>query len=180
MLNFKTMMRMNRLATILLCALALLASPAAAQQIKIGFINGVRIERESKRVQQGTEALKKEFAAREKALQELRIQVLTMQSELEKLKPDTQPAEFTRKRREFSALAQRLEQGGRAFNEDLERRKAEERQKFVRDVSAVVRKIAEARKLDLVVQEAVYATSAIDITNQVLKGLDGLPAGAGK
>lgn len=171
---------MNRLPALLLCALALLAYPAAAQQLRIGFVNSVRIERESKRVQQDSEALKKEFAAREKALQELRIRVLTMQSELEKLKPDTQPAEFERKRREFSALAQRLERGGRTFSEDLERRKAEERQKLARDVTAVVRKIAAARKLDLVLQEVVYASPAIDITNQVLKALDGLPAGAGK
>ncbi len=180
MLNFNTNMRMNRLPALLLGILVVLAYPAAAQQIRIGYVNAGRIERESKRVERGVEALKKEFAVREQALQELRIQVLTMQSELEKLKPDTQPAELNRKQREFSGLAQRLEQGGRAFTEDLERRKAEERQKFDRDVTVVVRKIAGAQKLDLVVQEAVYATAAIDITNQVLKALDGLPAGAGK
>ena len=173
-------MRMSRLPALFLGILVVLAYPAAAQQIRIGFVDGLRIERESKRMERGVEALKKEFAEREEALQELRIQVLTMQSELEKLKPDTQPAGLERKRREFSGLAQRLEQSGRAFTEDLDRRKAEERQKFVRDVTVVVRKIAEAQKLDLVVQEAVYADAAIDITDQVLKALDALPAGGGK
>jgi Skp family chaperone for outer membrane proteins len=36
-----------------------------------------------------------------------------------------------------------------------------------------VQKIAEAQKFDLVLQQGVYASRAIDITDQVLKALDG-------
>ncbi|MNC88712.1 periplasmic chaperone [compost metagenome] len=56
--------------------------------------------------------------------------------------------------------------------EDLERRKSEERGKFLRDLTAIVSKIAKAKGLDLVVQEAVYANQALDVTDQVLKALD--------
>jgi outer membrane protein len=56
--------------------------------------------------------------------------------------------------------------------EDLERRKGEERQKFLHDLGAIVEKIAKAQRFDLVVQEAVYANAALDITDQVIKALD--------
>ena len=85
------------------------------------------------------------------------------------------------KEREFQTQMQRLDQMGRAFVDDLERRKAEERRKYFVDVTAIVNKIAEAQKLDLVVQEAVFAGKSVDITEQVIKALGGpAPKPAGK
>jgi outer membrane protein len=72
----------------------------------------------------------------------------------------------------LAILAQQFEQARRDFVEDLERRKSEERGKFLRDLTAIVSKIAKANGLDLVVQEAVYANQALDVTDQVLKALD--------
>ena len=85
------------------------------------------------------------------------------------------------KEREFQAQAQRLEQVGRAFVDDVERRKAEERRKYFVDVTAIVNKIAESQKFDLVLQEAVFAGKAVDITEQVIKAMGGpAPKPAGK
>jgi outer membrane protein len=93
----------------------------------------------------------------------------------------TQPREREVKEREFQTQAQRLEQQGRAFIDDVERRKAEERRKYFLEVTAIVNKLAEAQKLDLVLQEAVYAAKAVDITEQVIKALGGpAPKPAGK
>lgn len=162
----------------LLWVSVLLAIPAAAQPVKIGFINVLRIERESKRPQRDAENLKQEFAAREKTVRDLHAGVTATQQQLENLNPDASAEEINRKRRELAILAQQFEQARRDFVEDLERRKAEERQKFLRDLAAVVSKIAKAQGLDLVVQEAVYADSAIDITEPVLKALDQAQGGA--
>lgn len=168
---------MNRVARLTLCALALVAYPAAAQPVNIGVIDIVRIERESKRAQQPIEGLKQEFAARAQALSAFRDKVAAMRSELETLNPDTAAAEMEKRRREFEALAQRFEQDRRLLEEDLEGRKAQERQKLYRDVNAVVQKVAEAQKIDLVLQQAVYTGRAIDITDEVLKALDASAAG---
>lgn len=149
-----------------------LALPAAAQPVKVGFINVLRIEREAKRPKLDAEKLKQEFGAREAEVRELHGKVTAMQQELESLSTDAPAQEINSKRREFARLAQHFEQVRRGFVEDVERRKAEERQKFLRDLRAVVAKIAKAEKLDLVVQEAVYAGRAIDITDRVLKALD--------
>ena len=156
----------------LAAALLVLALPAVAQPVKIGFINVLRIERESKRPKLDAEKLKQEFATREAEVRDLHAKVTAMQQELESLSADAPAGEINSKRRDFARTAQHFEQVRRGFLEDVERRKAEERQKFLRDLRAVVAKIAKAQKLDLVVQEAVYAGRAIDITDQVLKALD--------
>ena len=155
-----------------LWALLLLAVPVAAQPVKMGFINAARIEHESKRPQQDAEKLKQEFAAREATVRDLHAKVTALQKELENIKPDAPAEEINGKRRELAIQAQQFEQVRRDFVEDLERRKSEERQKFLRDLTAIVSKIAKTRGLDLVVQEAVYANRALDITDQVLKALD--------
>jgi outer membrane protein len=156
----------------LLAALTLLAVPAVAQPIKLGFINILRLERESQRPKRDAENLKQEFAARDSAVRELHARVTAAQKQLESLKPDTSAEEINSKRREFALLAQQFEQLRRDFVEDLERRKGEERQKFLHDLGAIVEKIAKAQRFDLVVQEAVYANAALDITDQVIKALD--------
>lgn len=146
----------------------LFALPAAAQPVRVGFINMPRIERESQRPQQDAERLKREFASRDAEVRDLYSRVTAMQQQLESAPPDSVSEA---QRREYARLAQQFEQTRRSFLEDLERRKAEERQKFLRELQAIVDQIAKAQNLDLVVQEAVYASRALEITDQVLKAL---------
>lgn len=163
---------LSSLTVLLPCLLMLFALPAAAQQLKIGYIDVQRIEREAIRPKRGAEMLKKEFAAREQAMREMHEKVLAMKSELEKAAPNTPSAQLERRQRVFAEQAQNFEQARRTFMEDVDRRRAEERQKFFEEVRAVVRKIAEAQKFDLVLEQGVYASRAVDITDQVLKTLD--------
>lgn len=155
------------LGCLLLCAL-----PAAAQQIKVGYIDVQRIERDSARPKRGAEMLRKEFAAREQAVRELGDKVLAMKAELDKLGPNTPAAQLEARRRTFAEQAQNFEQMRRTFVEDLDRRRAEERLKFVEEVRTAVRKIAEAQKFDLVLEGGLYASRSVDITDQVVKALD--------
>ncbi len=163
---------MKKIATLSLCALALFAHAAAAQQVKIGFIDAARIERESKDLQRSSEILKKEFAGRERELIALDSKVGALRAELDKPKPGTSTAELERKQREFTLNYQRLEQARRAMTEDVEIRKQDELKRFYANVSAAVEKIAKARNLDLVLQEAIFVAKDHDITEQVLKTLN--------
>jgi outer membrane protein len=159
-----------------LCGL-LYAQPAAAQ-VRIAYMDGARVENDTRRAFDISEALRKEFSAREQEVRTMENRVKALKSELSAV---TQPREREVKEREFQTQAQRLEQQGRAFIDDVERRKAEERRKYFLEVTAIVNKLAEAQKLDLVLQEAVYAAKAVDITEQVIKALGGpAPKPAGK
>ena len=44
-----------------------------------------------------------------------------------------------------------------------------------RDGSRIIRQIAESEKYDIIFQEAAYANPRIDITDKVIKALDGKP-----
>ncbi|HTD90761.1 MAG TPA: OmpH family outer membrane protein, partial [Burkholderiales bacterium] len=117
-------------------------------------------------------------SAREQEVRGMEAKVKALQAQLPGI---AQPRERELKEREFQTQAQRLEQVGRAFVDDVDRRKAEERRKYFVEVTAIVNKIAEAQKLDLVVQEAVFAGKAVDITEQVVKAMGGpAPKPAGK
>ena len=155
-----------------------MAVPAWAQPVKVGFINLVRIERESKRPQRDAERLKQEFAARDAEVRALHAKLTAMEQQAEQ--PGGSPEELNNRRREFARLAQQFEQVRRSFLEDLERRKAEQRQKFLGELTAIVTKIAKAQKLDLVLQEAVHASRSVDITDQVMKALDQAESAAGR
>jgi len=154
------------------------AQPAAAQSVQIGYIDGARVENDTKRAFEISEMLRKEFSAREQEVRGMEAKVKALQAQLPGI---AQPRERELKEREFQTQAQRLEQVGRAFVDDVDRRKAEERRKYFVEVTAIVNKIAEAQKLDLVVQEAVFAGKAVDITEQVVKAMGGpAPKPAGK
>jgi outer membrane protein len=70
-----------------------------------------------------------------------------------------QDREFQRRRREFQ--------------EDLGVRKNEELQSVIERANRVIKQVAEADKFDLVIQEAVYINPKHDITDKVLKVING-------
>jgi outer membrane protein len=157
---------------------ALWLQPALAQSVQIGYIDGVRIENDTRRAFEISEMLRREFSAREQEVRGMETRVKALQAQLPSA---TQARERELKEREFQTQAQRLEQLGRAFVDDVQRRKAEERRKYFVEVTAIVNKLAESQKLDLVVQEAVYAGKAVDLTEHVIKALGGpAPKPAGK
>ena len=145
--------------------------PAHAAEVKIGFVDADRINRESVPADRATKKLEKEFAPREQELRRLEQQIKTLQAQLEKdaltmSESDrrTKEAEFGRQTREF----QRLQ---REFREDLNLRRNEELAALFERANRVIRQIAEQDKYDLILQEAVYRSSRIDITDRVLKAL---------
>ena len=61
----------------------------------------------------------------------------------------------------------------REFQEDLNLRRNQELGGLLERANKIIRQIAEAEKYDLILQEAVYRSSRIDITDRVLKALAG-------
>lgn len=153
-------------------ALMLLASGAAAQdRIKIGFVNGARIQNESAPAVRAMEALKKEFAPREKQILELQKQIAATREKFDKERKSLPPAEQQTRGSAIAAMMQRSDQMALSLAEDIEQRKSEESAKIINETNSVIKAIAEAGKYDLILQQAIYGSPAIDITNQVLKEL---------
>ena len=149
--------------------LMMFAAHVAAQDIKIGYVNGFRLEKESALTVPEIEQMKKEFASRERQLQDLQKQGMELQAELEKEALTMKPADKQAKEKRLAVLAQQFEQLQRSVAEDLEVRKNEARARFVAETTAIIKGIAEAGNYDLILEQAVYSSSQLDITDQVLK-----------
>ena len=59
----------------------------------------------------------------------------------------------------------------REFREDFNQRRNEELQGLLERTNRIIRQMAEQEKYDLILQEAVYRSPRIDITDKVIKAL---------
>jgi outer membrane protein len=171
---------MKSFATLVLFALALFVDCAAAQAIKIGYIDTFRIERESAPALRAAEEMKREFTPRQKDLEGLQAKIIAARDALAKASDKIPLAEGQAKERAIADMVRRFEQARRALTEDLELRKNQERAKIAEETNIVIKSIADAGKYDLIVQQAIYSSHAIDITPKVLKELAKRTAAARK
>jgi len=81
--------------------------------------------------------------------------------------------------KEFGELNREFQRKQRQFREDLTQRRNEELGAVIERANRVVKQIAEAEKLDLVLQneQVVWASTRIDITDKVIKALEDPRAG---
>jgi outer membrane protein len=151
--------------------LALAGATAWGQSVKIGVVNLQRIERDSARSEQATQQLRKDFESRGKELAAVQQRLREARERYEKAAVGMPASQRQKEERELVQQAQRLEQQERAFNEDLELRKAQLRGDLREELGSIIKTIAEADKLDLVITDAVMASKAVDITDRVLQEL---------
>lgn len=146
-------------------------SAHAAAEVKIGFVNLQRVGNEAPQAVRAMKKLKAEFANREQDLQRLDKALKSAQEKMEKEGMTMSESERRAKEREFSDLNREFERKRREFREDFSIRQNEELMLLNESVTKVIKKLAETEKYDLIVQEAVYSSSAIDITSKVIKAL---------
>ena len=152
-------------------AACVLAAGAANAQLKIGFVNTERVFREAAPAKRAQQALEREFSTRNAELAKVEKQGRDLQSELERenvTMPETARRDKERQLADISRNFQRLQ---REIREDLNLRRNEELAKVQERATRVINQIAEQDKFDLVVQEAVFASSRIDITEKVIRAL---------
>ena len=144
---------------------------AQAAEVKIGFIDTDRINRESVPAERATKKLEKEFAPREQELRKMEQQIKSLQGQLEKDGLTMSETDRRAKEQELGRQTREFQRMQREFREDLNLRRNEELASLYERVNKVMKQIAEAEKFDLVLQEAVYRSPRIDITDKVLKAL---------
>jgi len=151
------------------CMLVLAATFAAAQEVKIGYVNTGRIETESVQAKRALDALKKEFEPREQQIVEMQKGIKTDQDRFDKGKATLPPAELKTLGNSIASRMRESDQLVYALQADIEQRKKERASKLFEEATVVINSIAEQGKYDLIVHEAAFARTTVDITNQVLK-----------
>ena len=146
---------------------------AQAQEFRIGFISTDRIFREANTAKAAQTKLEQEFSRREKELMDLGNTLKTNSEKLERDAPTLSETQRVARQRQLSEQDRDFQRKRREFQEDLNARKNEEFQLVLERANRVVRQVAEAEKYDLVLQEAVYINPKHDITEQVIKAING-------
>jgi outer membrane protein len=151
------------------------ASAAAATSIagKFGFVNTERILRDAIPAQRAQKKIEAEFQKRDQEMARLADQLKRMQDDLEKNSVTMSESQRRTKEREFGELNRDFQRKQREFREDLNSRRNEELAQVVEQANRVIRQIAEQEKYDIIFQDAVYASPRIDLTEKVIKALDG-------
>ena len=80
------------------------------------------------------------------------------------------------KERELGDMDRDFQRRRREFQEDLNQRRNEELAQVLEQANRAIRAIAEQEKYDIIFQDAVYANPRIDLTDKVIKALEGKPA----
>lgn len=158
------------LALVTLVAGALPLAQAQAQA-KVGVVNVARLLQESPQAQAASQALENEFAARRR---ELENQQKDLKAREDKLQKDGAVMAEAERRNAEKALRdgqRELARKQNEFLEDLNVRRNEALGQLQRSVLQEVQAYAKSAGLDVVVADALYASPAVDITNQVLAAL---------
>ncbi|MEF9943696.1 MAG: OmpH family outer membrane protein [Burkholderiaceae bacterium] len=165
-------MQKKWIALALVSALSLGGTAAAAQDTKIGVVNSERILRDSTPAKTAMQKLEGEFAKRDKELQETGARLKTSAERFEKDAPVMSEADRTRRQRELADMDREFQRKQREFREDFNQRRNEELQGLLERANRIIRQIAEQEKYDLIIQEAVYFSPRVDVTEKVLRVLN--------
>ena len=138
---------------------------------KIGFVSSQKILNDAPQAARAKKKIEKDFEKRDQDLQRIAKQLQGMQENLDKSAVTMAESERRTKEREFADLNRDFQRKQREFREDLSQRQNEEMAAIFERVNKIIKQIAEAEKYDIILQEAVYASPRIDITDKVMKAL---------
>ncbi|MET0281384.1 MAG: OmpH family outer membrane protein [Steroidobacteraceae bacterium] len=172
-------MKRSVIVLLSLAAMAGLAPLAGAAELKIGVVSIQRLAQESPQAKSANDAIRAEFAPKER---EIQTQGATLKAREERLTKDG--ATMTEVQR--AAAEKELRDGYRELQlkqttvqDDFNARRNEEQSKLNRVLLEEVQNFAKAQNYDLILADGVlYATNPLDVTGPVLQALQNRRPGA--
>lgn len=146
-------------------------SQAVDAQSKIGFVNTEKILKESVLAQDAQKTLANEFSRREASLVELASGLKTKSEKLERDASTMSATERSRIQNELADADAKFQRDRRNLEEEVQARRSQLLSGILERANREVIKVAEAEKIDIVFQDAVWVSPKIDITAKVLEAL---------
>ncbi len=145
-----------------------------AGDIKIGVVNTEKILRESLPAIQAQKKIDQEFVPRDEEIKKMAVQAKTLQDKLEKDSINMDETERRNLERNLANLSREYQRAQRQMREDFSVRQNEEYSVILERTNRAISKIAEIEKYDLILQlqDSVYRSQRIDITDKVIKALE--------
>ena len=156
---------------ILFSILCVFTSIGHSEDLKIGFVNTERVFKESAPAVRSQKKLQREFSVREEEIKAVDSEAKGIRQRLEK---DGLILEETQRRNleaELGRLSREMQRLQREFQEELNLAKNTEMKVILKIANEAIQKIAVSENFDLVLQEAVYRSDRLDITDKVIEAL---------
>jgi len=162
----------KKIATLLVALTAAMpALEAVAAELKVGYVNTQRIFRDAPAAQRAAKKIEAEFSKRDQDLQRMAKQLQSLQESLEKNAVTMAESERRTKERDLNELSREFQRKQREFREDLNLRQNEENAAIIERANKSIKQIAESEKYDLILQDVVWVSPRLDITERVIKAL---------
>jgi outer membrane protein len=162
-----------RLALLALCACPpALAWQAPVQGTKFAAVSTVRLMTESRLAKEAGAKIIAEFSLREKAIQERLLQFRALSAKFEAQAAEMSERERILRTRELIDLEQELQRSQQEFRDDLRQRQNEERAQIAQKAYRIIVALEKAEQIDIVLQNPLWFSPRIDITDKILQQLD--------
>jgi outer membrane protein len=145
---------------------------ANAAELKVGYVNAVKVIEEAPQGEAALKKLEAEFGPRDKKLVTMQADVKKLEDALEKNGLLMKDAERRSKELEILGLKRDLRRATQEFREDYNLRRNEELASLQKVVFKAIVEIAKQENYDLILHEGtIYASKRVDLTDRVLKKL---------
>lgn len=157
---------------LMVCMAGFVAAGSASAQLKVAVVNGQRAILETAEIKKAQAALEAKFKPRQAELEKLQKELADMQQQIESGKLTQAQAQDVQLR------GQRKQRDAQRLAEDLQGDVDRERQEILgrasQRMSDVIKKVAEAKGLDYVVDvsNTLYFKPAMEITAEVIAEFD--------
>nr|WP_186406541.1 OmpH family outer membrane protein [Candidatus Accumulibacter aalborgensis] len=148
-----------------------LSYASAVEPLKIGYVNTQRLFRDAPAAVRAAKKIEQEFSKRDQDLQRLAKQVQGLQESLEKNGLTMNEPERRAKEKDLGEMSREFQRKQREFREDLNLRQNEENAAIIEKANKAIKQLAESEKYDLIVQDVVWVSPKLDITDKVVKAL---------
>lgn len=171
-MRMQTRARATVKTSILIGALLLAAAASAQDGLRVGVVNVNRLLEQAPQFRSAMQALQEEFAPRQRDLVALQRELQEKQETYERdgaIMAEEERLNLEREMRDGQRDFARLQQD---LNEDANLRQNEELSVLQRSLLQEVQNYSRSQGYDLVVADALYFSTAIDITDDVLEALE--------
>ncbi len=157
-----------------LIAIGLLCSvlSVSAAELKIGFVNALKVMDEAPQVDSANRRLEREFAPRQRRIVSARQEIKKLDGRLSKNAVIMSDSEVHRLSRTIRDKKRDLKRQQEEFREDYNIRRNEELDKIQKIITQVIQEIAKKETYDFILSDGVvWASKRVDITDEVLTHL---------
>ncbi|MHB8174120.1 MAG: OmpH/Skp family outer membrane protein [Nitrospirota bacterium] len=153
---------------------ATLCGAAAAADIKLGYINMLKVEKESVAGKQALTTLENMANDKQAKIQERRKEIEKMQKELDKQSSIISADERQRREDKLQKEYKNYQRYYSDSQDELSKKKEELANKMFDEVTKVIKKYGKEEGYTIILDRSVvlYAPQAVDITDKIIKAYD--------